>query len=184
MLFRFCNKTGKHTVFCPQAPVSPAQRIRAPSRLYSSAISSYPLWICSTPRIRLSPAAQGSKTVTFRLANGEDGGDIVNPNPDFPIISPNDPGGTYDPGHGEGELRDNWIPLNQDFNVSWTVTCEEEHIPPRRLYDDTRPNPTGDLTRRDANPNTGALSAAPAALLTAFGMLGVCAVMTVRRKDE
>ena len=131
---------------------------------------------------RLSPAAQGSKTVTFRLANGEDGGDIVIPNPDFPIISPNDPGGTYDPGHGEGELRDNWIPLNQDFNVSWTVTCEEEHIPPRRLYDDTRPNPTGDLTRRDANPNTGAYSTGLIALAAALGTLGAGATAAVRKR--
>ena len=126
---------------------------------------------------RLSPAAQGSKTVTFRLANGEDGGDIVIPNPDFPILPPNNPGGTYDPGHGEGELRDNWIPLNQDFNVSWTVTCEEEHIPPRRLHDDTPPTPSGDLTRRDANPDTGAYPAWMAVMTAVSVALAAC--MTV-----
>ena len=106
---------------------------------------------------KLSPSTQGSKVFTLRL-------------------EPHD-----------GALV--WVMYEGErLPITYTVTCKKDVKPdpkPRpRPSDDTRPNPTGDLTRRDANPNTGALSAAPAALLTAFGMLGVCAVMTVRRKDE
>ena len=107
---------------------------------------------------KLSPSTQTSKVFTLRL--------------DEPV---ND------------ELA--WVMYEGErLPIIYTVTCKKDVKPdpkPRpRPTDDTPPNPTGDLTRRDANPNTGALSAAPAALLTAFGMLGVCAVMTVRRKDE